>query len=192
MSRKGVLRPHQSRIALLQRLLDAGVIGGILLMTTLLPRVTETQEYNIAALVAMISFTFVAEINGLYNSWRGNSVRSEILRAWWCWLLVMVLLLTVGFATKTSVTYSRLAMTLWFTLTPISLSVVRMLVRAGLRLARDQGYNRRIGAIAGSGSLAQRIAETLDENPSFGIKNTGFYDDESDAKVSGDFDALVQ
>ena len=162
MASTGILRPHQSRISLLQRVIDAALILLTLYGATYLPRVTFDHEavrdaYVMAGLLAVVTFTFtfIAETSRLYASWRGSTVVAEIIRAQWCWAIVVVIMLGLGFATKTSVAYSRVAMTLWFVATPLALSITRIIVRQVLRAARDRGYNRRTGAIVGSGPLAQ-------------------------------------
>jgi hypothetical protein len=109
MAKTGLLRPYQSRVALFQRLLDAVVIAGILGLTTLLPRVAIDEvgvgdAYTLAALVGVVSFSFIAELAGLYASWRGSTVGAEVLRTWWCWVLAIMLMLGLGFVSKTSVT----------------------------------------------------------------------------------------
>ena len=191
MAQAGLLRPHQSRITLMQRVLDVVIIAGTLYLATLIPRVVESQVYLNLALLAVVAFTFIGEFGGLYSSWRGSSVGAEVMRTWWCWTLVTVILLGVGFATKTSVVYSRMAVTLWFVATPIALSFLRLALRIALRMARDRGYNKRTGAVVGSGPIAKRIAKTLIDNPSFGIEQSGFYDDEGEG-LAGDLDALVE
>ena len=195
MASTGILRPHQSRISLLQRVIDAALILLTLYGATYLPRVTFDQEavrdaYVMAGLLAVVTFTFVAESSRLYASWRGSTVVAEIIRAQWCWVLVVVVMLGLGFATKTSVAYSRVAMTLWFVVTPLALSITRVIARQALRAARDRGYNRRTGAIVGSGPLARKVSSTLLENASFGIINEGFFDDEGD-NLEGNLDELV-
>ena len=196
VAKTGMLRPYQSRVALFQRLLDACIIASTLGLLALLPRVeiwrSATQDaYTMAALTAVVAFSFVAELAGLYASWRGTTVGAEILRVWWCWVIAIIILVGLGFVTKTSVTYSRVAISMWFVLTPLILSTVRILVRAGLHLARDRGYNKRTSAVVGSGPIAHRIADTLDENPSFGIENKGFFDDQGEG-LAGDLDELVE
>jgi putative colanic acid biosynthesis UDP-glucose lipid carrier transferase len=196
MASTGLLRPHQSRISLLQRVLDAGLILGTLYIATLLPRVDLAQEavrdaYTMVGLLGVVTFTFVAEMSRLYASWRGSTISAEILRAIWCWALATLTLLVIGFATKTSVGYSRVAIALWCTATPVGLSLVRIAVRQALRAARDRGYNKRIGAIVGSGPLAQQISKTLLDNASFGIENRGFFDDEGE-QLTGSLDELIE
>jgi len=179
----------------LQRIVDAALILGTLFAATYLPRVTFEQEavrdaYFMAGLLAVVTFTFVAEMSRLYASWRGSTIGAEIMRAQWCWALVVMVMLGLGFVTKTSIAYSRVAMTLWFVVTPLTLGIARIVVRQTLRAARDRGYNRRTGAIVGSGKLAQKVSSTLLENASFGIINKGFFDDEGEG-LAGNLDDLV-
>ena len=93
MASTGLLRPHQSRIALLQRAVDAAIILGTLYGATYLPRVNFDQEavrdaYVMAGLLAVVTYTFVAEMSRLYASWRGSTVVAEVIRAQWCWVIV--------------------------------------------------------------------------------------------------------
>ena len=195
MASTGLLRPHQSRVSLAQRVVDTLLILGTLYAATHLPRVDLSQEiirnaYTQAGLLAIVTYSFCAEFSRLYSSWRGSSIRAEVGRAIWCWTIVVITLLGLGFATKTSIAYSRVAMSLWFIVTPILLGLARILVRVSLRAARDRGYNQRVGAVVGSGPLAQQVSQTLIENPSFGIVSKGHFDDTGD-ELTGTLDELV-
>ena len=146
------------------------------------------NAYTQAGLLAIVTHSFCADPAGSQLV-GGSSIRAEVGRAIWCWTIVVITLLGLGFATKTSIAYSRVAMSLWFVVTPILLGLARILVRVSLRAARDRGYNQRVGAVVGSGPLAQQVSQTLIENPSFGIVSKGHFDDTG--RTAGTLDELV-
>src|SRR5690606_29579423 len=90
----------------------------------------------------------------------------------------------------------------WFAGGLVILSGYRIGLRLLMRTLRTNGYNTRTVAIVGAGSLGQRLAANIVDNPWMGLDLLGFYDDAtSDAvylqkiqgfvPVRGDHQALV-
>ena len=79
MNRKdrGILRPHQATISVLQKLLDLGVIciGMSLVIAT--DRVQWDYSAVIATLFALVIFYLLGDFGQLYVSWRGERTREE-------------------------------------------------------------------------------------------------------------------
>jgi putative colanic acid biosynthesis UDP-glucose lipid carrier transferase len=93
------------------------------------------------------------------------------------WSLVVLALLLLGYATKTSAIFSRKALFTWFLITPplivlgqvaIEILIARMLLSAG---------NVRTVVIAGAGELGQRLASKIKSTRLVGMKLEGFFDD---------------
>ena len=90
------------------------------------------------------------------------------------WSLLILVLLLLGYATKTSAVFSRKALLTWFMVTPpvivliqiaIEIFIARMLLSAG---------NARIAVIAGAGDLGQELASKISSYRIVGAELEGF------------------
>jgi len=202
MRTAGFIRSHHSAFSLFQRLADALVLGGVLLFLDYAFDVHWRIEYSIVVLVAPVLFLVLGEVNGLYASRRGASLLAEASRVGYSWFWVLLALLFLAYATKTSEIFSRRVMLTWFVAAPIAVVCWRMIVRLGLREARKMGRNTRQIAIAGAGEIGQWLAASIEDNAHMGMHVVGYYDDglargnRPDAdrpfKVCGGLDDLVK
>jgi putative colanic acid biosynthesis UDP-glucose lipid carrier transferase len=198
---RGHLRSYESALTLVQRLADAGWIVLAQYIGCWIYNQAWIQTNTVAALVAVLAFHFVAELNGLYRSWRGAPMKGEVFQAIAAWAIAAPVILFVAFITKTSSSYSRVATTVWFALTPALIVGWRLLVRLALMEFRRRGRNSRTVAIAGLTPMAQRLAERIATDPYSGMHIIGFYDDrkpgrrhvlpEAYGALVGDLDQLV-
>jgi putative colanic acid biosysnthesis UDP-glucose lipid carrier transferase len=198
----GLLRSYESAVTFLQRLADALLIVAAQYVACRLYPQDWNSTNTVAALIAIIAFHLVAELNGLYRSWRAAPMREEIFHVLLTWAIVIPVLLFIAFATKTSSQYSRVITVTWFIVTPNLVVVWRAAVRLMLQELRRRGKNSRTVAIAGATKPAQKLAQRIAEDPSYGMRIAGFYDDRSPerrhepevsiGKVVGNLDDLVQ
>ncbi|MCK5521807.1 MAG: hypothetical protein KAI83_01620 [Thiomargarita sp.] len=170
---KALIHSHQSVISFIQHLSDIGIIFLTLQFTIWLFGYHWYADYTKAALTGMLLYYLIAEINGLYISWRGASISLELKSIIWTWFWVIVILLLIAFVTKESATYSRMAILSWFVLTPIGIGLWRLLIRVVLRKLRYLGYNLRRIAIAGNNDLGKRLLQTIQADASIGMEIIG-------------------
>ena len=185
----------------MQRLLDAGWILLGQYVACMLYAQPWHQTNTVAVLIAVITFHLVAEVNGLYRSWRGAPMKGEVFQAIAAWAITAPVVLFVAFMTKTSSAYSRVVTTTWFGLTPAMIVTWRLFARIVLMEFRRRGRNSRTVAIAGLTPMAQRLSERIATDPYSGMHIVGFYDDrkpgrrhvlpEQYGKLVGDLDQLV-
>lgn len=133
---------------------------------------------------------------GLYRSWRGESRRLEIGRVWLAWSVVMVVLLMLGWALKTTDEYSRVGAASWFVATGMLLSADRLLLRWLLGHIRSTGVDSRRVLLIGSTQAGQRIVAAARKSAWAGLDIIGYvrtpYDqvDIEGVPCLGDFDEL--
>ncbi len=162
-------------VAAVQRLADICVVGAArYLACVLYPKPWDNSD-TVVTLVALLIFSVVGEVNGIYRSWRGTAVREELRAGLWSWLMVAPPLLIWVFASKTAAEYSRLVNIGWFGGTIVCLLVVRVIKRVVLGSMRVRGANTRTAGIIGATASGVRLKEQL-EDPSLGIRLAGFYD----------------
>ncbi|MFW6049733.1 MAG: undecaprenyl-phosphate glucose phosphotransferase [Myxococcota bacterium] len=200
--KEGFIRPHESEVALLQRLSDAGWVAAANAAAHSLYGDPWEIHDSLATVVAMVLFVIAGELGGLYRAWRAAPIRSELTTIWGVWAAVVPALLLLAFVTKVSATYSRVAAVLWLVLAPAGVSLWRVTVRLFLRRIRAEGRNTRAVAVAGATRLGITLADRIRHMPWLGMRLAGFYDDRSFdrlpevptelGEVRGHLDELVQ
>ena len=198
---RGILRQHHYDIATIIRILDALLVGGLLWLIAYIFDVQWETHYNVASALTMGLFFVIAQSNDLYRSRRGSSLHYESMRLWIAWLSVILVLLFLAYATRTSADYSRGVILTWFISTPIVLTLWRGGLHYMLGRLREHGFNTRRVAIVGARDLGADFARTILSAPWMGLLPIGFYDDRKPAgarplvnepvKVIGDLSTLV-
>lgn len=173
----GLVRPYQSLIGFLQQAIDLVFIATMLFISLSIFNGVWGLMYSTAALIGTLLFFIFARQQSLYHSWRGESIHNEAFDVLKAWGSVVICLLLIAFANKTTQDFSRKIMTLWFIATPATLIGLRVIVRLALRQARASGRNTRSIVIVGSGSLGVSLAKNIQATPWLGINIMGFYDD---------------
>jgi putative colanic acid biosynthesis UDP-glucose lipid carrier transferase len=92
------------------------------------------------------------------------------------WLAVVGALLLIGYATKSSDTYSRRALFVWFVATPPLLVVASLIVRQCLRMVMLSAANARNVVIVGANRMSLALARTIHQRPELGLKLHCFFD----------------
>jgi putative colanic acid biosynthesis UDP-glucose lipid carrier transferase len=101
------------------------------------------------------------------------------------WVVLVVILLVIGFATKMSSEYSRRVMLIWFVVTPFFLIVANLAVlEVRRRLVLDPSNKRRV-VFAGFNDVSQRLAERLHSNSDLCMSVDGYFDDRSVERLTG-------
>lgn len=157
-------------------------------------------NYLAAILVVVLISANIFHAMRLYNFQALARHLFQVRRMFLAWSLVILLLLSFGFLTKTSAEYSRLWVILWFTFAFVGLCVLRFSVRLALSKWQREGRLSQRIAVVGAGEQGRRIVEHLNAQPDPTLVLAGVFDDrktrvpESVAgqPVRGDMDALLQ
>ncbi|MBB4866407.1 putative colanic acid biosynthesis UDP-glucose lipid carrier transferase [Pseudomonas nitritireducens] len=200
---RGILRPHQATISILQKLLDLAVI--CIGMEAVIEANAVQWDYSavIAILFAMVIFYLLGDFGKLYTSWRGERSREELRKVSGIWAVTFAGIAVTDYLSPEITVLNGTGQTLWFSLVLSGLCGYRILLRLGLHALRRRGVNTRSVAIAGAGKLGQRLATSIASAPWMGLELAGFYDDKRHEPVgvgkgkvklpiSGDLDALVE
>ncbi len=91
--------------------------------------------------------------------------------------MVFLILMALGYFTKTAEAFSRIWMVLWFVLSFGGLIVVRMLLLMLLHRWQKRGWLTRNLVIIGAGETGQRLVRHLVENADPGMRLLGLFDD---------------
>ncbi|MDQ6995704.1 MAG: undecaprenyl-phosphate glucose phosphotransferase [Mariprofundaceae bacterium] len=172
-----MMRNH-SWLSVIQRLLDVGLVYALVPLLCMFYGLNFNKSYVIVAILGG-AFTWGAmSLMGAYRAWRGSPLWHELSVLLVGWSIVIVLLVFLAWATKSSDVYSRLLIGSWFVLTPILLSVMHILQRLFLRNLRKKGCNSRRVVIVGAGDLGLKLAQRIQEADWMGMQVVGFFDDD--------------
>jgi putative colanic acid biosysnthesis UDP-glucose lipid carrier transferase len=182
-----VRRIHQqwSPGGVLFRTTDALCVIAGLVVVSLEPQAawTTTEHYFLVGLSTIVLYYFVAELSGMYRSWRGVSTQREIVTLLSVWVFTAFFLLGWGFATKHTEEFSRLALFTWFIVSPVLMICCRLGIRLLQRILRTMGYNSRNFAIIGVTELGFQLARNIETLSEMGLNLVGFYDDRDDERT---------
>ena len=163
--------------ALVRVALEPFVAVGSLLVSTFALGASFDGPYLILVLI-VFSLTFPGASP---DATRAGSLAVEVLTNW---LLIVVLLLLIGWATHTLDFFDKRVIGAWALATPLALFAAHLMMPALLpRLLAAEGV-RRTAVIAGAGHLGKTLAKRIEENPDLGIRLAGFFDDRAAARMA--------
>ncbi|MDD4910682.1 MAG: undecaprenyl-phosphate glucose phosphotransferase [Sideroxydans sp.] len=179
----GLLKQNSSSLELIQRMLDVGVIFIAMIMAVAFRHIELSADYMLVAILSVFVFEVLSAIRGVYRSWRMETLLAEISSVVGVWAITVLILLMVGFASKTSAEFSRVTISTWALLVLVGLAGLRVLYRALLRGLRSEGLNTRNVAFAGYGKAAKKMSHHITTQPWMGLKVLGVFDDRSLARL---------
>src|SRR5215471_9188844 len=134
-------------------------------------------DYLLAGSFAIIVHYLVAELGGMYRSWRGVSSDREAFATLLTWLISGALLGGLGFASGRLADFSRLMLATWLSSTALLLVVSHSFLRNAQRSLWLRGLHTRGCAIVGVTNLGIQLANNILDTPELGLKLAGYYDD---------------
>jgi putative colanic acid biosynthesis UDP-glucose lipid carrier transferase len=201
-SAQGRIHQQWSVLGLLYRLADGCCIAAGLALAARHGPPLSDEHYWIAWAAAIIIYYLVAELAGVYRSWRGVSTEREMVCALVSWGSTLVALLALRLATEHVAEFSRLSVLLWFIITPLLIVASRTAIRSVQRTLRALGYNARGFAVVGVTKLGFQLVRNIEDSPEMGLRLVGFYDDRPETRNPripedvgrrlGNFDDLVE
>jgi len=162
---------------LIYRLVDILVILMPLILGALYTNFYNAQGYLVAGLSAVVLFGLYGRFTEIYTSWGGRPIHDEAGRIIAAWLLTFLSMVFIAFISKTSEQFSRVVLLAWLLTTPIVLILARLVLRQFFSHLKRLGLNNRSVAIVGMTENGLRFARELENNPDFGYRIAGFYDE---------------
>lgn len=189
---KGMIQNNTNTFAAFYRIVDVLVIQMVLALSLWGYGVSFSNDYLIITLIATLGFLFASESFSLYRSWRSGFFKQIVFYVFLSWSVAAISVLTYLFFTKTSITFSRFVVAIWFALTFVSLLVWRIAFSAFLKNMRAKGYNTRKVAIIGLGSGGERLAQQILDNPETGYRLEAIFDDRSPDRLNASYHYLIK
>lgn len=167
----------------LYRVLDAAaILMSLVLVETFSNWQTNGRE-QLCGAAAVIVFLLVAEITGVYRSWRGISTDREILCAWVTWAATIIVLLSIGYIVRYTHDIPRRSIVMGAVTAPVLIGAGRIVLRLIRRTFRKYNIGTQGFAIVGVNDLAIQLAKNVEAQAESGLKLLGFYDDRPETRV---------
>lgn len=191
---------HESLLFSFNRLLDAAAI--CLAASVALARTpgSDLSDLLTVAAATILGYHVMAELGGLYRSWRGSRLRREIMCVLMTWAYTAPILLGVGLVTQYNAHFSYETKLVWIAVTPLAMTSARIVLRKIQQQLRARGFNTRRYAICGINELGVQLAHNIETAPEMGLRLVGFFDDRPSQRTAtfvnyqrvGNLDELVQ
>ena len=188
-----ILQKHSFMIALLtgvQALVPALVAVGSLYATIVLFGHHFEPSSAAIVIVSVLCLVLVQpprEVGGEPIEARLGNAAEMILR----WVLLLVVLLTVGYVTKTFTVYPRRVFLTWAAVTPVALIAVTVAMQEVRRRFLKNAVETRSAIIAGYNITSFELARRLQSNPGMRVDMAGFFDDRSRDRLCMDADTKL-
>ena len=137
--KRGLFEEYARLISILQKLLDGSVVVLLLIFTASFFGFRFDYYYVSLSVAAFLFTLIVFQVGELYRPWRGVDFLYLVRRLCSAWVVVVALLIGLGFATKTSLIFSRRVISSWLVLVPLALLGLRLMVYMGLQWLRSLG-----------------------------------------------------
>lgn len=166
----GILRQSGGDLARVQRLGDPLVAAGLfqLLVGQYIP---EPSPLLLPSWLWVLVLTaLLLPSSGMYGSFRQGSLKDLATRVTNRWMMVLMSILVLTFATKSSEYIGRVSIVFWATLTLILLQLSHVGLRKLLRMHRIRGGNSRSILYWGESEAARKFSNRLLNAPWLGLK----------------------
>jgi putative colanic acid biosynthesis UDP-glucose lipid carrier transferase len=168
---------HDSFFYSLHRLVDATVICLAVHFAVGYTAGARLPDVLTVAAATILVYHVVAELSGLYRSWRGSRVRRELACVLITWGYAVPVLLGAGLLTQYNANFPYASKLIWIFATPAAIAGTRFVMRKIQQRLRARGFNTRSFAVCGVNELGIQLARNIQKAPEMGLRLVGFYDD---------------
>lgn len=172
------------------RIFDALIILFSHWITCVLLHVRWERLQVVSSILGIGVYIVVAEIGGVYRSYREETLSSRIGRVWSTWAITVAAMLLIAFMAKVSESFSRMTTMLWFIEAPLFVTAWHTLVGMVLRTIRTKGHNQRKAVVVGISDMSVQLAMSILEKPWLGIDVVGHFEDRNKSRCPETADAL--
>jgi putative colanic acid biosynthesis UDP-glucose lipid carrier transferase len=158
------------------RLVDLACIAVALDLASRLPAATPI-DFVFACGIVAVAYFLVAEITGVYRSWRGTANEREAGCVIVTWLGACALVLATTLVSDRLASIPRAVAVTWFIGTPLLIVLAHTALRVVQRYLFARGINTRTFAVVGVNDLGFQLAKNIAAAPEMGLRLIGFYDD---------------
>lgn len=163
-------------------LIDSIIVCGLLYVMAYTRGAKFDDHYSLLAVTTLLLMWISYNSFGVYR--QHTDTLGSFVRLLKAWSVVVLSLVFIGFATKTSAYYSRQAIVTWVILSyfvQINMHIILHEIRQRLLLHHDEDN---LGLLIGASDLGKRLAEKINHNPWLPVNIVGVVDDDESALSS--------
>jgi putative colanic acid biosysnthesis UDP-glucose lipid carrier transferase len=171
------IHPHWSWSDAVHRCADTIVIALGLLVAQWWNTGPRSDRSIAAGAACVVIYYLIAEMTGLFRSWRGVATERELSCTLITWIATLPTAMVLAFAFGYESHLGRSAVFFWFTFAAVGLVGGRLAIRIMLYTLRSKGINTRKYAVVGLNDLGFQLARNIRRSPELGLQLAGFFDD---------------
>ncbi|QFU74467.1 undecaprenyl-phosphate glucose phosphotransferase [Halioglobus maricola] len=180
MKSRGHLREHSELLLWLMRVTDVAVSLGFCALGYAIVFGPSSGPPNVLYYQIAVLFSILLQLVGfhafdLYRTWRGEDYMQEFVSLLLAWTTIFAVLIILSVITKTSASFSRAWLLIWYFGGAGGLICLRFSLRSVLRRMRAKGYNLRHVVILASGDVGERVLDQLRASPEAGFNVAGYF-----------------
>lgn len=165
--------------------LTPAVVFGSLWLSVRLRGLEFGRGYDALGIIACLVCVLVFQGFGISHArWRTGSLL-DLGSLSLAWTVSIALLLTLGYLTKTTDQYSRIALTTWFVLALLLLCLLHLLLWSYFGWLRQKGIGAVTAVIGPPTPAAQRLAAALQADASLGVQLRGYFGEPGQRGIDG-------
>ncbi|WP_299982525.1 exopolysaccharide biosynthesis polyprenyl glycosylphosphotransferase [uncultured Pseudoteredinibacter sp.] len=158
-----LLKNNQNLVAFLQLACDIAWVVASLCTLAYIKMGAISSDYRVLAVLSAFAIAFVYSSQGIHRRSTGHF--NSVLRISIAWATTVALLAVLGFITKTSVTYSREVLLVWFATAWAGQIAAYFAFHYLTRMYRAHHSHSIPTLVIGSGAIAQQLVNSLNRNP---------------------------
>jgi len=144
-------------------------------------------HYKLALLISLFLLNPIFSAFGVYQSLRGKQLLDYLRPLFTAFIVLMILLASIAFISKTGTYYSREWFLYYNFLALLTLITVRILVRHLLHIVRKRGKNLKRIIIFGSGNIVNELIQKINQTLWIGYEIVAIFDNDSAKNTIGNF-----
>ncbi|MGF1908733.1 undecaprenyl-phosphate glucose phosphotransferase [Vibrio kasasachensis] len=189
MRESGIIKRHGDEQIIAYRVIDIAIIIATIVITSYLYVGSWNIYYILVTSIAVVSFSVLAELLGVYNPSFASSLRQTLAPILLSWLCAIGFVLVIGFGFKITDLFSRVTLTIWFVATPVTLIFFRLLTMKIRSSARAESYTQKT-IIIGATPAGVALAKEIESKHEHGMRLVGIFDDRSEERLSEEQSAI--
>lgn len=164
-------------VTLLERIIDpfiAVITLTILLFTYKIP--LEGAYLSLAIIAFLLSFLIFRDAE-LVRPGKGERILAQSSNLLVSWIMVVIILILLGYATGTYPLYSKRVLAMWFGITPVLILIIHVLARLLMTSLIKSEENVSTVVIAGVSELSKRLTRCINDDIHLGMSFKGYFED---------------
>src|SRR5277367_2393920 len=146
-----------------------------------------SEAIIIVAVLCLVLVQPPREVSTQLTSPRLSAVVDVIFR----WMLLLLVLLAIGYVTRSLAEYPRRIFITWSVVTPVALIIVTLIMQEVMHRFLMSAFDKRTAIFAGYNNSSLELARRLKSNPAMSLDVSGFFDDRSPDRLGMESDAQL-